>query len=413
MFLNKGLQALCLSTYMLIADASPLPGDDHALLAAGPIPTAAPDVWVHPGVLVSKPQLGFVAEKVQQGAEPWSEAYESMLNYNLSTPTRTASPREVVECGPTSTPNLGCYEEREDSMAAYINALAYWISGEESYAKKSIYYMNAWSSTLKGHNNSNAPLQAGWSAANWVRAAELIRHSDACWSEEGVEAFENMLLDVYLPIIIDGAPTQNGNWELVMMESAIGIAIFTESPFIYSRALSTFLRRVPEYIYLLSDGPLPLVPPQIDDNTASVIDYWNNQQTFQVDGISQETCRDFAHTSYGISSISHVAESVRIQGLDLWQTHVGERVAASLKLHAPFQLRNPPEIPEWLCNGTIDRHFDPVGEVPYAALAVRLGKEADLGQTREWVLQQRPAQIGEKVPLFFGFETVTHGDNPA
>jgi hypothetical protein len=44
---------------------------------------------------------------------------------------------------------------------------------------------------------------------------------------------------------------------------------------------------------------------------------------------------------------------------------------------------------------------------------VRLGKEADLGQTREWVLQQRPAQIGEKVPLFFGFETVTHGDNPA
>jgi hypothetical protein len=195
------------------------------------------------------------------------------------------------------------------------------------------------------------------------------------------------------------------------MESAFSIAIFAEDKAIYEKALSTFLRRVPEYIYLISDGPLPHTPPEIGDDHEAIIAYWNNQPTFPVDGISQETCRDFAHTSYGLSSISHVAETARIQGLDLWQTHIGRRVKASMELHAPFQLRDPPEIPSWLCNGTIDRHFDPVGEVPYTALSVRMREE--LPATKQWVLQQRPAEIGEKVPLFFGFETITHADNPA
>lgn len=207
----------CLISCLLKATAIALPASKNAspsFTQEGPIPTAAPETWVHPGIFVSKQQLDFVAEKVQHSESPWSEAYDSMLSYNLSTPTRTAKPREVVECGPTSTPNLGCYEEREDSMAAYINALAYWISGNEAYAEKSIYYMDSWSGTLRAHNNSNAPLQAAWSAANWARAGEIMRHSSAGWDSAGVKAFEKMLQDVYLPITIDGAPTQNGTWEL-------------------------------------------------------------------------------------------------------------------------------------------------------------------------------------------------------
>ena len=180
------------------------------------IPTAAPKRWVHPGVFVDREQLDYVSHKVKEGAQPWSNAFTSMLAYNLSTPTRTANPRAVVECGPTSTPNLGCYDEREDSMAAYINALAWWITKSQKYADKAIYYMNSWSGVLQAHNNSNAPLQAAWSAANWVRAGEIIKSSNSGWKRRGVEAFEKMLTDVYLPIIIGGNTQQNGNWELGM-----------------------------------------------------------------------------------------------------------------------------------------------------------------------------------------------------
>lgn len=188
------------------------------------IPTQAPKEWVHPGVFVQRTQLDFVAEKIAAGAEPWSEAYDSMMKYNYSSPTRTAEPFTVVECGPTSTPNVGCYEEREDSMAAYINALAWWVTKDRQYADKAIHYLDSWSSTIQGHENSNAPLQAAWSAANWVRAGEILRSACAGWSAKGIEAFSDMLRRAYIPIIEEGDTKNNGNWDLGK-HTSLGITI--------------------------------------------------------------------------------------------------------------------------------------------------------------------------------------------
>jgi hypothetical protein len=38
----------------------------------------------------------------------------------------------------------------------------------------------------------------------------------------------------------------------------------------------------------------------------------------QVNGVSQETCRDFGHLSYGLASTFNVAETALIQGVDLY-----------------------------------------------------------------------------------------------
>jgi len=61
--------------------------------------------------------------------------------------------------------------------------------------------------------------------------------------------------------------------------------------------------------------------------------------------------------SYGLASISHVAETARHQGNDLWQTSVGTRVEAASELHLPFE--TGAKIPSWLCGGTIARSMDP------------------------------------------------------
>ncbi|KAG5655617.1 hypothetical protein KAF25_003954 [Fusarium avenaceum] len=336
-----------------------------------PIPTNAPKTWVHPGVFVSRPQLDHIAKKIKARENPWTEAWDSMLNMSYMSPTRTAEPFETVECGPTSTPNIGCYQEREDSMAAYMNALAWWITKDKHYVEKSIHYMDAWSSTIQSHNNSNAPLQAAWSSANWVRAGEIVRSSYEHWSNKSIKAFSNMLRHVYIPMIEDGAPRKNGNWELgestssvllsladlltlvVMVESTIGAAVFLEDAALYEKSLELFSGRVPAYIYLTSDGKYPVQGRGGINNTAEIIKFWNNQKTFPISGITQETCRDFAHTSFGISSISHVAETLRIQGMDVWRsTDVGARVKAALELHTALDSKEKP-IPEWLCNGTI------------------------------------------------------------
>ncbi|KAG9503491.1 hypothetical protein J7337_006336 [Fusarium musae] len=342
-----------------------------------PIPTNAPKTWVHPGVFVSGPQLDYIAKRIKARENPWTEALDSMLNMSYISPTRTAEPYETVECGPTSTPNIGCYPEREDSMAAYMNALAWWITKEKHYAQKSVYDMDAWSSTIQGHNNSNALLQAAWSAANWVRAGEIMRSSYKHWSKKSVKRFSDMLRHAYIPLIEDGAPQKNGNWELggftssvllsladllmlvVMIEACIGAAVFLEDAALYEKSLGLFSSRVPAYIYLTSDGEYPVQGRGRINTTAEIVKYWQNQKTFPVSGITQETCRDLAHTSFGISSISHIAETLRIQGMDVWKsTDVGARVKAALELHTALDSKQKP-VPKWLCNGTISDTMNP------------------------------------------------------
>ena len=121
----------------------------------------------HPGVLVNKAQLDFVKDKVATKAQPWYEAYNAMLADDLASATRSPSLYQTVECGSMSTnPGNGCQEERHDALAAYANALAWYIVRTQSYANKAISYMNAWARTIKSHTYSNAPLQTGWSGAS-------------------------------------------------------------------------------------------------------------------------------------------------------------------------------------------------------------------------------------------------------
>ena len=129
-------------------------------------------------------------------------------------------------------------------------------------------------------------MQEGWSAASWSRAAEIIAHTNAGWAAADVAAFKTFLRNVYLNNIIGGIDS-NGNWELVMMEAAIGIAVFLEDGASYDQAMQTFLTRVPEYVYLLSDGSGPVLP--LGKTVAS---YWNGMRdgNFKASGIVQETC---------------------------------------------------------------------------------------------------------------------------
>ena len=369
--------------------------------APAPAEAAAPAAFVHPGVHVSRAQLDFVRSKVQAGAEPWKSAYDQMMASRYASPSRTPKPRPVVECGSYSNPNHGCTDEREDAIAAYTNALAWYITRDTRYADKAIELMDAWSAVIRDHTNSNAPLQAGWAGSVWPRAAEIIRHAYGDWPNAG--RFAAMLRDVYLPEVIGGSDS-NGNWELTMMEAAVGISVFLEDRTGYDRAVTRFLNRVPAYVYLESDGALPrTVPGSSRDTREEIIGYWHGQTTF-VNGLTQETCRDFTHTGYGISSISHVAETSRIQGQDLYP-QVGERLRHALGFQARYELGTA--VPSWLCGGSVKPGLGPVTEVGFNALHHRLGHA--MTNTRTLTESRRPAGTNN---LFVAWETLTHAENP-
>ena len=114
---------------------------------------AAPATFVHPGVVVSRPQLDFMRTKVLAGAQPWKTAYDRMMASKYADLNRTPKPRAVVECGPVSNPNNGCTDEREDALAAYTLSLAWYVTRDARYATKAIQIMDAWSNTIRDHTN--------------------------------------------------------------------------------------------------------------------------------------------------------------------------------------------------------------------------------------------------------------------
>lgn len=177
-------------------------------------PTHAPSQWTHPGIMISKSQLDFVREKVSNNEQPWADAYDALVNDESVAHPKDPSPHAIVECGPYSVPDIGCTAERNDSLAAYGNALAWAITGSVEYGERAIQIMDAYSSTVKGHNHSNAMLQAGWVGSVWARGAEIIRHTDANWSVNGIRQFEAMLRDVYMPLTVNGTDSHVANWEL-------------------------------------------------------------------------------------------------------------------------------------------------------------------------------------------------------
>ncbi|MFD7940837.1 alginate lyase family protein [Streptomyces sp. NPDC048253] len=365
---------------------------------------AAPTTFAHPGVTVSRAQLDFVRGKVDSAAQPWKGAFDQLLASKYASLSRTPKPRAVVECGSYSNPNYGCTDEREDALAAYTDALAWYVTRDERYAKKAIELMDAWSAVVKDHTNSNAPLQTGWAGSSWPRAAEIIKYTyTGGWAGSG--RFATMLRDVYLPEVINGS-NSNGNWELSMTEAAIGISVFLEDRTSYDKAMAKFRTRTAAYVYLASDGELPKTVPSQNLNTRDkVVAYWQGQGTF-VTGLTQETCRDLTHTGYGISAISHVAETSRIQGQDLYGTDVGERLRQALGFQAKYELGAA--VPSWLCGGSLNQSLGPVTEVGYNALHNRLG--IAMTNTQTLTLQNRPAGSNN---LFVAWETLTHGDNPA
>jgi hypothetical protein len=262
-------------------------------------------------------------------------------------------------------------------MAAYAQAMLWYVTGDEAYAKTAIEIMNAWSATLKGHSDSNGPLQQGWAGAEWPRAAEIIRHTYTGWAAADVARFETMLRTYYLPGVINGSGA-NGNWELTMIDAAIGIGVFLDDKATFDKAVAMWRERVPAYFYLSSDGPKPVPAPRGSTN-------WQGATVF-MDGIAQETCRDLTHTQYGIASAMYVAETALIQGVDLYKEEE-KRLATTVEFHAAFL--DGAAVPAWLCGGTLNGVTPrPTWEIAYNHFATRLGMS--LPHTKNLVAKIRP-----------------------
>ena len=357
--------------------------------------------FVHPGVLVDQGQLDFVKGKLAMGAEPWKSAMAAASASSLASLTYTAQPLATVECGSYSMPDIGCTAEKNDAAAAYTHALLWALGGNPAHAQKSIQIMNAWAGVLKAHTNSNAPLQSAWCASVWPRAAEIMRAYPG-WAAADVKSFAKLLHDVYLPEVVNGAPSDNGNWELSMAEATMAIGVFLDDQATFAKAVTMWKKRVPAYIYLQSDGALPVPPPGANKTTAAaLVSYWQGQSKF-VDGLCQETCRDLGHTQLGFAAMINAAETAKIQGVDLYGAE-SKRITAGYEFNAQYLAGAA--VPSWLCGGTLSQvTATETWEIGYNAYADRAG--LPLPSTKAVIAKVRPTGVNHMMV----WETLTHAE---
>jgi hypothetical protein len=351
----------------------------------------------HPGILLNRAQLDLIKQRVAGGIEPQKTAFEVLLKSPLAALNYSPTPRATIECGPYSKPDLGCKDERNDATAAYTQALAWTITGNEKYARNAIRIMNAWSSTLTGgHLNDNGPVQAAWAASVWPRAAEIIRATSDFWAKEDIARFQKMLVTQYVPSLIHGCD-ENGNKELAMAEALINIGVFNDDRVLFADGVRMWRGRAPCVIYLKSDGPSPLLPPSALPSSAP----WSSKGHFPpfVDGVLQETARDPHHANMTLASLVNAAETARQQGLDLYAEQ-GARITAALEFQAQFLAPNNVKAPPFL-----EFALQPTWEIAFNHFHTRL--DATLPQMAKVIPTNRPTGTNQN---HMAWETLTHGD---
>ena len=329
-----------------------------AALCAPPVLSeeAPAQAWTHPGIAVSRDQLNATraayeagdALIVSQVSKAMDSSYGS-LTYTVQGPW----PGGLNQCGANSTPNDGCQFADNDSNAAYVQALLWYMTGNQAYADNAIAIMNAYANNFKGYAGtngipcpsgtdcSNGPLQSGWDAEKWPRAAEIIRYGRTSrgarsgWRESDIAAFSAMLVNIYQPVIQNGSGV-NGNWDMSMIDGTMQIAVFTESSALLDTARTLWKGRVPDLFYLSAvDGSTHAPSPR-----GNV--FWFGQVIFDssTNNVGQETCRDLRHMEDSISSTILTAETDWIQGGSLYtdtSTNAEERIVESMNLMAGLE----------------------------------------------------------------------------
>ena len=358
---------------------------------------------VHPGVVVSGPQIAFVREQVKAKREPFYSEYQkavateyAALDYQPKGPPTAG----VIECGSHSHPDNGCHAQDDDATAAYLQALLWNLNGDKRYGENAIRILNAYGHGLTAYTNTNQKLQAAWSGELLPRAAELMRYSNAGWKTEDVAAFSKMLTQVILPEIKEGSP-ENGNWELSMIDAMMGIAVFTDDRPLLNHAEKMWVERVPSYFYDFElDGPHPRPAPR---QQAKVNWFGTSDLNATVDGIAQETCRDLEHTTYSIAAATYAAETAHIQGGKLFESEQ-KRLVEALEFHAHLLLKKDP-VPPLVCGGEVKLSRGYTFAVGYNEFHDRLG--VAMPMTAAWLahVEQQPVQVD---PHMMVFEPLTH-----
>jgi len=342
-----------------------------------PVPPV-PAAFKHPGLLNSMEELQFIKKKIAAGEEPWKSAFEQMKATKFAALNYKPHPHEQVSSGILGAGGAagGAFDENDDAIAAYTQALMWIFTDNEQYAQNAVQILNAWS-ILQGHGGPSWYLSPAWLASAWTEGAELIKSTYPKWSADDIAKFSAMLDRAFLPELHN--QMAYGNRELAVCNALISIGVFNNDRAAFAEGLAHWVSYVPCWIYLTSDGPTPRKPdywltsPSDDDlakmdagllpdvkqswiysdqttltydikkkmgNDHTMLEggdpgvlWYHAPASAYVDGLCSETFRDLGHCDLGLAQMINVAEIARHQGIDLYGMD-SKRITAFLEFES-------------------------------------------------------------------------------
>lgn len=271
-------------------------------------PEAKP--FAHPGMLHSRDELDAIKEKISTGSRAWKKQWYRLSYSKYGSLRYQPNAYPEVTRGPYNQPDIGSSEFLSDGSAAYTHALRWHLTRTVDHAEKAIEILNDWSSTLKSISGHDTQLLIGMAGIRFCNAAELIRHSDADWSETDQQQFATMLRDIFYAEIKDFNPTANGNWDASMIQTMLAIGIYLDDREIFDRAVNQYLH---------------------GESNGAIQNYINDF------GECQESGRDQTHTQMGLGFLGCACEMAWKQGVDLYSAN-DNRLAIGFEYTAKYNL---------------------------------------------------------------------------
>ncbi|MCR5413194.1 MAG: alginate lyase family protein [Kiritimatiellae bacterium] len=282
--------------------------------------------FVHPGIFYTQGDIDRMKAMVAAGKEPWKRGFDGLRFGPYSNHGAWARPRGGEIAQGRFNVTIGI-----DGRRAHDLALMWRLTGDRAYGDKArdFLLMNSnWTSTSWG---GTSPLDNG-KIYLLVEAAELMRDYDG-WKKEDQKRFGDMLRNVFVPHIYSGDVMRWGNQGLTAWHGLLAIAIFLDDDKLYDRVWNNTMG-LP---HRPDDNPLPaggVWKPEWPANYGEFFmertkapafgnepDYgFDDQLKYYIykNGQCQESCRDQAHTMYGLLQMVALAEIFWNQGDDLY-----------------------------------------------------------------------------------------------
>lgn len=313
-----------------------------------PFLTMAQRTFVHPGLSHKQSDLDRIRYMVEAGVEPWISSYNNLMSDPKASSTYQVRGNKSMTVITQDGTNYAAFSS--DVKAAYLNALMWAVTRNQSHADKAVEIFNAWQNLTCFTGGGTESLNAGRVIWNLLEAAEIIKNTHNGWAASDIQKFKDML--VYPGLSHVGKPAsvndnngtfywrmymgdagRHGNQDLFGWRGILSMGIFLDDEMMYDRALR-YLKGLP---HRADDISYQSGPPNVSATPNDVNDYfeaysfyaWNNDipdygyngvfsHYIWENGQLQESSRDQDHAILGVGMCASLAEMAWNQGDDLY-----------------------------------------------------------------------------------------------